>query len=350
MSNHFESQDGWTRFQPTDKSVGGILYSPCQSDGLPLIVALHGCSQTAADFALGTKLTDVASREGVAILFPESQRTQDTIALNPFGCWVWWAEENQGAKGEAQKIMALVDRARTQNPAISQEPFCVTGLSSGAAMAVILAVSYTDQVAALASHAGVAFAAAELETPTPPQKAQTPSDAFSVAKQFSPLNILQLHQWVSKSTDTLERAPTVKDALGAIDVSSVPAKGISIPPALIVYGRGDAQVDPDHSRRLAVQLLQIAGYQSDKLFTDDLEALATEHDKTCGGQGNYNIKISEFRDAKADSCVRLVAISELGHAWSGGSAGGSYTDPLGPDATQMTWEFFKQVVPHLRGH
>ena len=154
-------QSGWRRFEASGNSVGGALYVPpkagwlpflgTQDRSLPLIVALHGCGQTAGDFAIGTRFAELAEEKGFAVLFPESQRSPETVALNPFGCWVWWSSVNQTRGGEPARIIALIERARAFEPRLATGRVCVAGLSSGAAMATILGAVYPDQVAAVAA-------------------------------------------------------------------------------------------------------------------------------------------------------------------------------------------------------
>ena len=67
----------------------------------------------------------------------------------------------------------------------------------------------------------------------------------------------------------------------------------------------------------------------------------TRREESRGGRGNYPMIRRDFHDKAGRFVARGISIGKLGHAWSGGSPAGSFTDLLGPDATRLTWEFFR---------
>ncbi|HEY0798137.1 MAG TPA: PHB depolymerase family esterase, partial [Candidatus Baltobacteraceae bacterium] len=123
---------------------------PRPREPMPLIVALHGCTQSITDFAAGTNFESVARRAGVAVLFPE----QAPLA-NSRGCWNWFSAKNQKrASGEPATILRLIESIRKRNSIDARRIF-VVGFSAGAAMAAILAEQAPDVFAAVGLMAGV---------------------------------------------------------------------------------------------------------------------------------------------------------------------------------------------------
>jgi poly(hydroxyalkanoate) depolymerase family esterase len=126
---------------------------PIDLDGPPaLLVALHGCTQTAADFAAGTRFDALADRYGLVVLYPE----QSPLA-NPRRCWNWFLPDHQTrSAGEPASILELVDAIAMQN-GVDRKRIFVCGLSAGAAMAAILAEQAPDIFAAVGIMSGVAL-------------------------------------------------------------------------------------------------------------------------------------------------------------------------------------------------
>lgn len=336
-------QDGWRRFEASEHSVGGTLFVPAKGRDLPLVVALHGCKQTAGDFAIGTRFADLAAEKGFAVLFPESQRTPETVALNPFGCWVWWSSLNQTREGEPAKIVALVERARAAEPRLGAKRFCVTGLSSGAAMATILGAVFPDQVAAVAAHAGVAFSAAEVEQPSLPSWFGGTADPMAALTAFNPLNVFNLARWGSSSLSALEKADgaATGHAGRIVETRRAALAQHHLMAVMVVHGDADTVVDPGHARQLILQALQVADLLDNGADDNSVNTVADRKEEGKAGAGAYPFVHRDYHDKSGNFVARMIRIGKLGHAWSGGSPAGSFTDPLGPDATALTWEFFR---------
>ena len=117
-------------------------------DAAPLIVMLHGCTQTPEDFAAGTAMCLAADRIGAHVAFPEQIRMANANA-----CWNWFEPAHQGRSGEAAAIVAVI---RSILHEIGDErPVHVAGLSAGGAMAAILGAHYPDVVASVGIHSGL---------------------------------------------------------------------------------------------------------------------------------------------------------------------------------------------------
>jgi poly(3-hydroxybutyrate) depolymerase len=129
--------------------LGYWLYVPARAPAtatpLPLIVMLHGCRQTAEDFAVGTRMNLLADQEGFAVVYPDQSREQ-----NPMGCWNWFLGEHQRrGQGEPELIAAVTREVVTRHD-LDPERVYVAGLSAGGAMATIVGSEYPDLYAAVA--------------------------------------------------------------------------------------------------------------------------------------------------------------------------------------------------------
>ncbi|WP_188945281.1 extracellular catalytic domain type 1 short-chain-length polyhydroxyalkanoate depolymerase, partial [Polymorphobacter multimanifer] len=125
------------------------------AEGAPMLVMLHGCTQTSADFALGTRMNERAAAAGMAVLWPE-QSTRSTARR----CWRWFDAAHQRTEGgEAALLLALVRDVAAVH-ALGAKGVFVAGLSAGGAMAAVLADCAPDFLKGVAVHSGLAAGAA----------------------------------------------------------------------------------------------------------------------------------------------------------------------------------------------
>ncbi len=127
----------------------------CLADKPALVVALHGCGQTAAEFDHGTGWSTLADRHGFIVLYPEQQ-----TANNPNACFTWFlpADTTRG-KGEAQSINEMVEQT-IERFGVDRQRVYVTGLSAGGAMTSVMLATYPEVFAAGAIVAGLPYGAA----------------------------------------------------------------------------------------------------------------------------------------------------------------------------------------------
>src|ERR1039458_4123922 len=124
----------------------------------PLVCMLHGCTQDPATFAAATLMNDAADRHGFVVVYPGQDRGD-----HPLRCWNWLLPEHQQRDvGEPAAITGIVCELIETNSQCTVDPgrVFVAGLSSGGAMAAILAACYPDVFAAVAVHSGLAYSSA----------------------------------------------------------------------------------------------------------------------------------------------------------------------------------------------
>jgi poly(hydroxyalkanoate) depolymerase family esterase len=258
------------------------------------VVALHGCTQTASDFAAGTRLDSVAESAGAYVLYPEQ-----SVSNNANRCWNWFEPEHQRRDaGEPAAILALVRDALERHP-IDPRAVFVVGLSSGGAMAAILAEQAPDVFAAVGIMAGVPLRAGH-----DLQSAHAAMRGDIQAALLLPL---------------LPRDPGRASRFGRMRAS-------------VWTGALDRTVDPANATVLARQFL-------DLFDVPDVEA---EHER------RPDCDVVRWRDAAGHVRVETWTVRQMGHAWSGGSFRGSYTYPRGPQASDVMLGFFLDERPAVR--
>jgi feruloyl esterase len=122
----------------------------------PLVVVLHGCTQTAASYDLGAGWSHLADRYGFALLF-----AQQVSANNPNRCFNWFLRSDiRRGRGEALSIRQMVEWMLKRH-SIDRKRVFVTGLSAGGAMANVMLATYPETFAAGAIIAGLPYGTAE---------------------------------------------------------------------------------------------------------------------------------------------------------------------------------------------
>jgi poly(hydroxyalkanoate) depolymerase family esterase len=255
------------------------LYIPSlrSREGLPLIVMLHGCTQSPDDFAAGTRMNSLAEEHGFLVAYP----AQDSLA-NARRCWNWFKPQDQRrGRGEPSLIAGITREVMRDHP-VDPGRIYIAGLSAGGAAAAIMADAYPDLYAAVGVHSGLpAGAATDL------------SSAF----------------------DAMRMGAKIGDRPGRFV------------PAIIFHGENDPIVNPSNGGALAAQALRRATELS----------RTTEHGEAPGGHAYVR---TTYADQTGRTVCEHWSIRGAGHAWAGGSGSGSHTDPQGPDASRHMVRFF----------
>lgn len=137
-------------------NLGTRVYVP---DHLPdkaaLVVVLHGCTQNAASYDMGSGWSQLAQEHGFALLFPQQRR-----ANNAKRCFNWFSPEDIGrGRGEALSIRQMIG-ALLDDPRIDPERVFITGLSAGGAMTSVMLATYPELFAGGAILAGMPYGSA----------------------------------------------------------------------------------------------------------------------------------------------------------------------------------------------
>jgi poly(hydroxyalkanoate) depolymerase family esterase len=249
----------------------------------PLLVLLHGCTQDPDDFTRGTRFNSLADSVGAIVAYPEQ-----TAQLHPQKCWNWYEAAHQHAGAGEPAIVAGITREVMGRYAVDAARVFIGGVSAGGIMAVNTAASYPDLYAAVGVHSATAYGAA------------TDLPSALVAMRSGPAN---------------------PDALVEPARAILRASGRDWLPMIVFHGAADAVVNVENGRRLASQWA-VAGGAKDFLRSEDV----------VGG-------LTVVKDRWGPS-MELWIVQGLGHAWSGGSTEGTYTDARGPDASREMLRFF----------
>ncbi len=219
-----------------------FVYEPAslgKNDPSPLLVAIHGCSETAEKLAKQTGWNELADRHGFRILYP-----QQKMSNNSSRCWNWFqAEDTYDGQGELGSIREMIDYMQTHY-AIKDDGVFVYGVSSGGAMTSALMANYPELFHAGCIYAGGAFGAAE--SPLRPMKTMTHPEDLSAE----------------------ELAATVRRQSGT--------EVVRYPNVVVVHGTRDPIVSPKNGRLACMQWVELHGMGDQHLrssLIDDREDL-----------------------------------------------------------------------------
>ena len=275
------------------------VYVPTAAADAPraMVVMLHGCTQSADDFAAGTQMNRVAEEHGFLVVYPEQ-----AAHANASKCWNWFKPQDQlrGA-GEPSLIAGIVCEVAQRHGADPRRIF-VAGLSAGAAMAVVLGETYPELFAAVGAHSGLPYGSAH----------DIPSALAAMKGGRSGM-------------------PGLKNLPG--DASAPRKKAVQALPVIVFHGDRDHTVQQINGEHI-VQQAQAA--HSARAGGDGLR-VSTHVGVASGGR---RFSRTTHVDAAGQAWIESWVLHGAGHAWSGGDASGSYTDGTGPDASAEMVRFF----------
>ncbi len=276
------------------------LYIPSAYRGqaLPLVVMLHGCTQTPDDFAAGTRMNVFAERELFFVVYPAQ-----TASANQSKCWNWFKATDQHRGRGEPSIIAGITHQIVSTYRLNARRVYVVGLSAGGAMAVIMGVSYPDLYAAIGVHSGLAYGIAH--------------DLPSALAAMQQGGTTAAPQWDS-------RFPTG-------------GPGTRVVPTIVFHGDRDMTVHPDNGDQVLAQRATINGGGGPGTVAEaNLRVTVTLGQVPAG----HTYTRSIYHNASGHAVMERWLVHGAGHRWSGGSPYGSFTDPKGPDASQEMIRFF----------
>ncbi|MGW8392233.1 extracellular catalytic domain type 1 short-chain-length polyhydroxyalkanoate depolymerase [Pseudoduganella sp. HUAS MS19] len=246
----------------------------------PLLVMLHGCTQNADDFALGTSMNLFADDDACIVLYPEQDRT-----ANPSGCWNWFDAAQQSRDAGEPAILAAMTRQIMADHAVDESRVFVAGLSAGGAMAAILGATYPDLFAAVGIHSGLA-------------------------------------------------AGSGKDMITGLHAMKRPKRKSNLRksvPIIVFHGDADGVVHPENGTIVLRQFIAAQDTARGSALQE-----RTEHGHTAGRAYTK----TSWRHADGGCIAEHWLVHGAGHAWQGGQPAGSHTDPSGPCASKEMLAFF----------
>ena len=261
-------------------------------DTLPLVVMIHGCRETAEEFERGTRMNAIADREGFAVLYPD----QATFA-NIRRCWNWFEPNTAAGNGECAIILEMIREAR-KHAKLDPARVYVAGMSSGAAIAGLLAYHHPAMFAAVAVHSGL-----------PPMMPPSASGAISAMKKGVRVNGDLMAQMYWNTHNVLP------------------------PPLIVLHGDQDETVTERNATSMVKlwEKLYETAPQANPLQRMEMEIDSAENARS-------HSQIDQQRDGR--TVISGLRIHGLAHLWSGGDATLPFNDAKGPDASELIWSFF----------
>lgn len=277
------------------------LYLPKKSAGkpLPLMVMLHGCTQSATQFALETGMNWTAEKYGFAVLYPEQG-----YADNIWKCWNWFKPENQSRnRGEPSIVLGMMNEVSKHVP-IDTHHVYIAGISSGAAMAANMLACHSDIFAGAGIASGLQFEAAMSE-----------AEGHDVMVKGSPRDPRQTAGMAVKCT----------------------GPGAKMAAVIAIYGTSDTTVNPINTTQVIEQFSAMNDLLDDgqlNLSQND-RVIAAREDQVPNG---YHYRTELYGGMGAVHLAK-VSVGGMAHAWSGALSPGQFADMSGPNASEMIWLF-----------
>jgi poly(hydroxyalkanoate) depolymerase family esterase len=266
----------------------------------PVVMLLHGCLQTERNMIDETRMTDLAERNGFVVVFP-FVTSYPFLPVRAQNCWGFFIErqrhEGMGEPADLRRILQAVEDEFRTDPARRY----VAGLSSGAAMAVVMAVAYSEDIAAAGAVAGLPYG----------------EDACAVAHAcFTGI----AHQPVAA-------------LLEAMRAEQQDPEEQRLVPLLVIHSLNDAVVPIRNAQNLRDTWISYHHAGAAPVGTEDCtaEGVACEHSRFADADGRIVVETVFYEGPRFGRT----------HFWVGDREG-RFADPAGPSASELLWRFFRQ--------
>jgi poly(hydroxyalkanoate) depolymerase family esterase len=272
------------------------LYVPstyAAGTAVPLVVALHGCTETADIYRQLSGWDSEAQAENYIVLFP-----QQSSSRNSESCWNWFVQADmQRGSGEPSIIAGMVNSVE-QHYSVDTNRVYVAGFSAGGAMANVMAATYPDMFAAVGVGSGCEYNGLPCVGSPGPPASQTGQQSYEAMGSYA-----------------------------------------RVMPAIVFQGDSDDIVSPANGPLIVNEWQVTDNYALDGSATGSIPTtpLSTTNGTSSGGQ---SYTVTKYGDQNGNDLIDYWVIHGMNHAWSGGSSSESYSDPSGPSETAAMWAFF----------
>jgi poly(hydroxyalkanoate) depolymerase family esterase len=276
-----------------------VFVPPSYSASMPLVVDLHGCGSNADEEARWSRFNELAATRRFFVAYPEQ-----ASSANGSLCWNWFLSDNHSRDAGEPSIIAGITRTVMQRWKIDPLRVWVAGISAGGAMSDIMAVTYPDLFASAMVYAGCEYKGT---TCTGGLAALPPEVSGQLAYQ----------------------------AMGA---------HARVVPVFVIQGDIDVVVPSLNAEFVVQQFLAGDDWADDGQNNASISRMRSST-RSGSKPGGHTYDIDSYTDSKGCLLAERWLIHGMGHAWSNATPNGSprdalLTDPLGPDVTTPTYEFF----------
>jgi poly(hydroxyalkanoate) depolymerase family esterase len=270
---------------------------------VPMVMVLHGCAQSDSNMIEETAFKELAERENFVVVYPFITR-YPPVPPRQTNCWGFFIPNHihQGA-GEVEDLYEIA-RAVEAEFKIDQNRRYVTGLSSGAGMAVALAVARSEYFAAAGTVEGL------------PYSETSASVGFVCANpgQFKPVAALVAAMLAEQSRPEDQRPV----------------------PVMVIHSRNDCVVNIKASENIRDSWLRLYGVDATPAAAADCSAEGVACSHTKYGSQQRSIVETVFYDGERSDGI----IGRGSHYWVGDHSG-EFANPRGPSASALLWAFFQ---------
>jgi poly(hydroxyalkanoate) depolymerase family esterase len=261
---------------------------------VPLVVALHGCTESADQFRQLTRWDQLAEAKGFIVVFP-----QQSANNNQQKCWNFFQTASMQRDAGEPALIAGITRWVQAHYTVDARRTYVNGLSAGGAMSSVMAATYPDLYAAAGIGSGCEYA------------------ATATCAGY-------------KSSDPVQAGKQAYSAMGS---------HARVMPVILFEGDKDTTVPPVNAQQL-VQQWQITDDLADDATANG--SIPVQATSVVPGQvpNGHAYTVTTYSDGAHAELIQSWLVAGMGHAWSGGCSCAQYADPAGPDETALMYAFF----------
>jgi poly(hydroxyalkanoate) depolymerase family esterase len=259
---------------------------------VPLVVALHGCTEQIDVFRRLTALDKLAESTGFVVVFPGQ-----TPSANSQSCWNWFSPAHMKRGSGEPSIIAGITQAVQQRYSIDPKRTYVLGFSAGGAMATVMGATYPDLYAAVGSGSGC---------------------------EYNGLPCVG-----SPGPDPVAAGRAAYQAMGAR------ARPV---PVVVFQGDADTTVVPANGDRV-VREWQVTDDLADDGSSNGSIPVAPTSTDNKQAPGGRTYTVTTYGNGHGGELIQYWVVHGMNHAWSGGCSCAPYADPTGPNESRAIVDF-----------